>query len=299
MASKNQAVNELEIQIVDSEERHSWFDNVKGKFEFHKPEDDKPDDSSWKLPPVSINRVPMMSQTLSQIELKKLFTLDGCFILETLRLLTDESRWNPSADSGWNLDPVLNRNRVQSSQFDIFTNLLMLENQVPMVVLIQLLEMEENLTEETARTQLLRMICDGIIALAHPFSYSMQRKTGEPLIEHKEREAKVREDLKSKYRNLKEYSHILGFFHDFIVNESETTHGEEQTQDVNITVPEGRHHSHFDGSNPCRILHDRRKESDNRMLRASATELNNKGIKFKAYERQKERDFVSPCDMGI
>ncbi|GLJ51383.1 hypothetical protein SUGI_1092390 [Cryptomeria japonica] len=284
MASKNQAVNELEIQIVDSEERHSWFDNVKGKFEFHKPEDDKPDDSSGKLPPVSINRVPMMSQTLSQIELKKLFTLDGCFILETLRLLTDESRWNPSADSGWNLDPVLNRNRVQSSQFDIFTNLLMLENQVPMVVLIQLLEMEENLTEETARTQLLRMICDGIIALAHPFSYSMQRKTGEPLIEHKEREAKVREDLKSKYRNLKEYSHILGFFHDFIVNESETTHGEEQTQDVNITVPEGRHHSHFDGSNPCRILHDRRKESDNRMLRASATELNNKGIKFKAYE---------------
>ncbi|GLJ51397.1 hypothetical protein SUGI_1092560 [Cryptomeria japonica] len=197
-----------------------------------------------------------------------LFTLDGCFILETLRLLSDESRWNPNPDC----------------QFDIFTDLLMLENQVPMIVLIQLLEMEENLTEETARIQLLRMICDGIIALAHPFSYSMQRKTGEPLIEHKQREAKLREDLKSKYRNLKEYNHILGFFHDFIVNESETNHGEEQTQDVNITVPEGRHHSHFDGSNPRRTLHDRRKESDNGILRASATELNNKEMKFKAYE---------------
>ncbi|GLJ51375.1 hypothetical protein SUGI_1092280 [Cryptomeria japonica] len=68
--------------------------NQAGKFEFHKPEDDKPDDSSGKLPPVSINRVPMylkdlklyayvprvvslgllhhkMSQTLSQIEIKK------------------------------------------------------------------------------------------------------------------------------------------------------------------------------------------------------------------------------------
>ncbi|GLJ51374.1 hypothetical protein SUGI_1092270 [Cryptomeria japonica] len=31
-------------------------------------------------------------------------------------------------------------------------------------------------------------------------------------------------------------------------------------------------------------LHDRRKESDNRILRASATELNNKEMKFKAYE---------------
>ncbi|GLJ51365.1 hypothetical protein SUGI_1092120 [Cryptomeria japonica] len=65
-----------------------------------------------------------------------LFTLDGCILLETLRLLSDESQWNLHADSrlnlngdsGWNLDPVFKRKRVQSCQFDIFTDLLMLEN---------------------------------------------------------------------------------------------------------------------------------------------------------------------------
>ncbi|GLJ51367.1 hypothetical protein SUGI_1092140 [Cryptomeria japonica] len=211
-----------------------------------------------------------------------LFTLDGCFLLETLRLLSDESQWNHNGDSGWNLngdsgwnlDPVFNRNRVQSCQFDIFTDLLMLENQVPIVVLIQLLEMEENLTEDTARTELLRMICDGIIALAHPFSYHLQPKTGETEAEHKEREAKLKEDLKLKYTDLKPYDHILSFFHDFIVYESKSIHEGKKIEDgrdvrVNLLHRRGQ-----------TTLHKRKKE----YLMASATELYDNGMKFKSYE---------------
>ncbi|GLJ51368.1 hypothetical protein SUGI_1092150 [Cryptomeria japonica] len=206
-----------------------------------------------------------------------LFTLDGCFLLETLRLLSDKSQWNLNADSDfklngdseWNLDPVFNRNRVQSCQFDIFTCPLMLENQVPIVVLIKLLEMEEVLNEETARAELLRMICEGIIALAHPFLYSLQRKTGESSTKHKEREAKLKEGLQLKYKDLKPYDHILGFFHEFILHESKSTSEGEKTEDVHVT------------------LHDEHKTPHNRKkkyLMASATELFNNGMKFVPYE---------------
>ncbi|GLJ51492.1 hypothetical protein SUGI_1094380 [Cryptomeria japonica] len=314
------------IKVADSEQRYTWFDDVRKKLDFFKAEDDK----ARKLSSVSINKVPMylkdnrdayeprvvslgifhrrISQPLSEIELYKveavkrfvkrlpeaqhhahflvervqqllpeiiasyegeteceqeilawLFTLDGCFILETLRLLSDEPQWN--------VDPVFNRNRVRSCQFDTLTDLLLLENQVPIVLLLRLLEMEEKLSEETVGTELLRMICDGIIALAHPFSYSLQQKKGEQATEYKEREAKLRKALQLKYKNLHEYNHILRFLHDFIVHVSETTHEAEDIEDVHITVPDGvHHHRHRD------------------LLMASATELCNKGMKIIPYE---------------
>ncbi|XP_059069297.1 putative UPF0481 protein At3g02645 [Cryptomeria japonica] len=351
--SKKQAGKEWEIEVADSEQRYSWFDDVKGRFEFHRTEDDKP----RKLSCVSINKVPMylkdlnrgaylprvvsfglfhhrMSQPLSEIELHKveavnrsaerlppnqqharflvekvqsllpeitanyegkaeceeeilawLFTLDGCFILETLRLLSDESQRNLNGDSQWNLDPVFNRNRVRSIQFDILTDLLLLENQVPIILLLGLLEMENNCTEEKARIELLRMICDGIIALVHPFSYSLQPKTGEQPTEHKEREAKLKEALQLKYKNMKEYNHILGFFHDFIVNESESTHEGEKAGDVHITLQEDRHHHYLRDLHRHRTAHKPKNESHYQYLMASATELHNNGMKFKSYER--------------
>ncbi|GLJ51384.1 hypothetical protein SUGI_1092400 [Cryptomeria japonica] len=355
--SRKQAVKEYEIEVADSEQRFSWFDDVKGRFEFHKPEDDNPDDKSGKLSSVSINKVPMylkglnrdaylprvvclglfhhrMSQPLSEIELYKveavnrsvkrlppnqqharflvekvqsllpeiranyegkpvweeeilawLFTLDGCFILETLRLLSDESQWNLNGDSQWNLDPVFNRNRVRSIQFDILTDLLLLENQVPIILLLGLLEMEDKCTEEKARIELLRMICDGIIALAHPFSYHLQPKTGETEAEHKEREAKLKEALQLKYKNLKEYNHILGFFQDFIVHESESTHEGEKIENVRITVPGDHHHRrHHLLLHRHKTAHKLKKESHYHYLVASATELHNNGMKFNSYE---------------
>ncbi|GLJ51409.1 hypothetical protein SUGI_1092740 [Cryptomeria japonica] len=355
--SKKNGAKEWYIEVADSEQRYSWFHDVKGRFEFHKLEDDKPDDKSGKLSDVSINKVPMylkslnrdaylprvvslglfhrrISQPLSEIELYKvdavnrsvkrlpqaqrharflvegvqkllpeikasyegeieceeellawLFTLDGCFILETLRLLSDESQWDNNGDSQWNLDPVFNRNRVRSCQFDILTDLLLLENQIPIVLLLGLLEMEEKLTEETARIELLRMICDGIIALVHPFSYSLQPKTGESAAEHKDREAKLREALHQKYKNLHEYNHILGFLHDFIVHESETTQKGEKIQDVRIPIPEDRHHHrHRHLHLRHKTAHKPKKESHYHYLMASATELNSSGMKFKSYD---------------
>ncbi|GLJ51398.1 hypothetical protein SUGI_1092570 [Cryptomeria japonica] len=214
-----------------------------------------------------------------------LFTLDGCFILETLRLLSDESQWNLNGDSQWNLDPVFNRNRVRSIQFDILTDLLLLENHVPIILLLGLLEMEDKCTEEKARIELLKMICDGIIALAHPFSYHLQPKTGETEAEHKEREAKLKEALQLKYKNLKEYNHILGFFHDFIVHESESTHEGEKIENVRITVPgDHHHHPHHLLLHRHKTAHKLKKESHYHYLVASATELHNNGMKFNSYE---------------
>ncbi|GLJ51400.1 hypothetical protein SUGI_1092590 [Cryptomeria japonica] len=351
--SKKKGAKEWNIQVADSEQRYTWFDDVKGRFEFFKAEDDKLYDKSGKLSSVSINKVPMylkglnrdaylpqvvslglyhrqISQPLSEIELYKveavnrsvkrlpeaqqharfliqevqqllpeitasyegeteceeevlgwLFTLDGCFILETLRLLSDESQWNLNGDSRWNLDPVFNRNRVRSCQFDILTDLILLENQVPIVLLLRLLEMEDSLTEEMARTELLRMICDGIIALAHPFSYSLQPETGEQPTEHKERELKLIDAVQLKYRNLKEYNHILGFLHDFIMHESQATQDGEKPEDVHITVPESRHHL-YRGRH--KTAHKRKKESHYHHLTASATELWDSGMKLKSYD---------------
>ncbi|GLJ51382.1 hypothetical protein SUGI_1092380 [Cryptomeria japonica] len=57
-----------------------------------------------------------------------LFTLDGCFILETLRLLSDESQWRQDGDSQCNVDPVC----IRSCLLDILTDLLLLESSIPL-----------------------------------------------------------------------------------------------------------------------------------------------------------------------
>ncbi|GLJ51393.1 hypothetical protein SUGI_1092520 [Cryptomeria japonica] len=128
---------------------------------------------------------------------------------------------------------------------------------------------KEELNEETARAELLRMICEGIIALAHPFSYSLQPKTGESSTENQEREAKLKEDLQLKYKDLKPYDHILGFFHEFILDESKSTNEGEKTENVHVTLQDEH-----------KTPHNRKKE----YLMASATELFNNGMKFRPYE---------------
>ncbi|GLJ51363.1 hypothetical protein SUGI_1092100 [Cryptomeria japonica] len=143
----------------------------------------------------------------------------------------------------------------------------MLENQVPIVVLITLLEMEEKLNEETARAELLRMIYEGIIAFAHPFSYSLQPKNGESPAQHKERVTKLKEELQLKYKDLKPYDHILGLFHEFILHESksQSTNEGEKTEDVRVSLQKGH-----------KTPHSRKMK----YLMGSATELYN-GMKFR------------------
>ncbi|GLJ51211.1 hypothetical protein SUGI_1089610 [Cryptomeria japonica] len=155
----------------------------------------------------------------------------------------------------------------------------MLENQVPIVLLMELLAMEDKSAVEEAMIELLRMICDGIIALVHPFNYSLQPNTKEQQTEHRQREVKLRRIFESKYKNLEDYNHILGFFHDFIVDEFQA----EKTGDIQFTVPRRRRRRRH-GHPRETPLHQIQNQSHRQQLRASVAELYKNGMKFRAYD---------------
>ncbi|XP_059068787.1 putative UPF0481 protein At3g02645 [Cryptomeria japonica] len=234
------------------------------------------------VPTVETNRISEFEKNeysgASERKPIRTFTLDGCFILETLRLLTDETQWDLNVESQWKLDPVFNRNRVRSCQFDILSDILMLENQVPIVLLMELLAMEDKSAVEEAMIELLRMICDGIIALVHPFNYSLQPNTKEQQTEHRQREVKLRRIFESRYKNLEDYNHILGFFHDFIVDEFQA----EKTGDIQFTVPHSSRRRH--GHPRETPLHQIQNQSHRQQLRASVAEFYKNGMKFRAYD---------------
>lgn len=56
---KSRATKEWEIEVAGSKQCYSWFDDVKGGFEFDKAENDKPYEKSKKFSCVSINRAPI------------------------------------------------------------------------------------------------------------------------------------------------------------------------------------------------------------------------------------------------
>ncbi|GLJ39149.1 hypothetical protein SUGI_0797820 [Cryptomeria japonica] len=134
--SKKQGAKEWYIQVADSEQRYTWFDDLKGRFEFFKAEDDKPDDKSGKLSSVSINKVPLYLKGLRR------------------------------------------------------------DAYLPRVVSLGLYY--RRISQPLSQ----RELCKGVPKM-------FVRETGEQPAEHKEREAKLTDALQLKYRNLKEYNHIL------------------------------------------------------------------------------------------
>ncbi|GLJ51214.1 hypothetical protein SUGI_1089640 [Cryptomeria japonica] len=135
--------------------------------------------------------------------------LDGCFILEILRVLTrpeekkDKPGFPPPSDAEEDSDPIYNKNRIRSCQFDILGDFFMMENQIPIVVLVKLLQLEMDPPQNAAR-ELYRMLRE-ITLIVHPFLARGFRKETPDWIE---------ED-----KDLEKYNHMLGLFHSFVTEE--------------------------------------------------------------------------------
>ncbi|GLJ51229.1 hypothetical protein SUGI_1089860 [Cryptomeria japonica] len=135
-----------------------------------------------------------------------IFTLDGCFVLEILRALTDGSREKNQVHSQQHCHPFFKTNRIKSCQFDVLGDILMLENQIPIMVLIKLLEVEKG-SEEEARKELLRLLCSGIIPVIHPF------------LPYQPDTPNLVEARLNRFEDLEKNKHILGLLQSIIVED--------------------------------------------------------------------------------
>ncbi|KAH9299836.1 hypothetical protein KI387_031518, partial [Taxus chinensis] len=99
-----------------------------------------------------------------------MMTIDGCFILEILRTLSDASQADKDSSS---FDPIFNRCRIECTGYGLLTDMLLLENQIPLFVLIKLLELELGKDENAAAKELYRMLVNGRLAgrLFYPFVF--------------------------------------------------------------------------------------------------------------------------------
>lgn len=77
-----------------------------------------------------------------------MLTLDGCFILEILRTLAGNNLRGERLGRD-KYEPIFERNKVDFTGFDILNDLLILENQIPLIVLRKLLQLELNSVHDT------------------------------------------------------------------------------------------------------------------------------------------------------
>jgi len=77
-----------------------------------------------------------------------MLTLDGCFTLEILRTLGGNKLVWEGND---NYEPIFERRKIEFTGFDILNDILMLENQIPLIVLRNLLKLEFNTVDEAEK----------------------------------------------------------------------------------------------------------------------------------------------------
>lgn len=121
--------------------------------------------------------------------------LDGCCILEVLRTLGRNP--NESDELYERNDPIFWENKLAAS--NILKDIVMLENQIPWIVLHELLQLE-NPEDGQVLTTLLNLLAHGTLGL---FKISGQNKSG----------------VKKHIDQVKKSHHLLGFLHKVIVDE--------------------------------------------------------------------------------
>ncbi|KAH9307422.1 hypothetical protein KI387_035333 [Taxus chinensis] len=125
-----------------------------------------------------------------------MLSLDGCFILEILRTLGGESF--PVAEASKCYDPIFERNKIDYTGFDILCDILMLENQVPLIVLRKLLKLELKQADDVEE-KLLKVLVKSSRSKFYPFKYDMKEWAWSQLTDGKE-------------------DHLLGLLHALIVS---------------------------------------------------------------------------------
>lgn len=188
--------------------------------------------------------------------------LDGCFILEVLKTL-DERGFQPgqinAAIFGGNLFAASNT----------LKDILKLENQIPWIVLLELLQIE-NPTDNDVGTTLLNVMVKGTCGLFKMSSFKMSSEDRTALLE-----------LSWLTSANREFHHLLGFVHNVIVNRppGQANPGNQGQHRISIERCIGR----------ClQILPDKNKALNHDFETIPrAVELKNAGIKFR------------PCNGGI
>lgn len=134
--------------------------------------------------------------------LAEMFTLDGCFILEIFRTLGEETSIGQGSDK---YEPIFESTKIDFTGFDILNDILMLENQIPLTVLRQLLEVEFTSVDD-AKKNLLDMLVKTPGTKFYPFDYEdgMKRWSWQPPHE--------------------QAHHLLGLLHSFIVSPPSDEH---------------------------------------------------------------------------
>jgi len=126
-----------------------------------------------------------------------MLSLDGCFILEVLRTLGGDEI--SLAEAGQCYDPIFGGNKIEFASSDILNDILMLENQIPLIVLRKLLELELD-SAVNVEKMLLKVLVAGTSVLFKPFHHNEEFDIKQPVQQ--------------------QFHHLLGFLHAFIVSPS-------------------------------------------------------------------------------
>ncbi|GLJ55536.1 hypothetical protein SUGI_1192820 [Cryptomeria japonica] len=178
--------------------------------------------------------------------------LDGWFMLEILGVL------DPAAENI--LDPVYNPNRIKSCQFDILCDFFILENQIPIDILVQLLKMEH----ADAPKKLYTMLLD-TTTIIHPFLPKRFPEQEKP------------EWNEAKDGNLHEYKHILGVFHSFVSGESKPP------KQPHTSRAAKKWKKWMTWSQKGQEENEEQQQFLESFITASASELFSSGLRFKSY----------------
>ncbi|GLJ45451.1 hypothetical protein SUGI_0957160 [Cryptomeria japonica] len=104
-----------------------------------------------------------------------MLTLDACFILEIFRALDSKANSDHS---------FFNRNTIVYTVYPILTDILMLENQIPLFVLVRILGLQLKIDEESAFTKLCKLFDDARIKrLLYPFKEGAFKEKAPPRFE--------------------------------------------------------------------------------------------------------------------
>lgn len=185
-------------------------------------------------------------------ELARMLCLDGCFLIEVLRTSVGDNLSRAEARKYY--DPIFGEKKLGYAANDVSKDILMLENQIPFIVLLKLLELEFN--SAVSGKMHLDSLMEVILPRLNPF-----------------RNKKV--DIKQLYH----HHHLLDVLHAVIASPSSSSQGKRVDQgECSISID--------CCSRQCNLmLRGKSKERNDSTLRIPhAVELRNAGIKFSALQ---------------
>lgn len=187
--------------------------------------------------------------------LARMLCLDGCFIIEVLRAQKALTRYKVSREEAAECyDPIFGENKLDYAAQDVRSDLLILENQIPFIVLLKLLQLELNTAVDVP--EMLFDLAKSISSFLIPFDITN-------LDIHEQRSC--------------HHHHLLDFLHSVITSPA-SNEGER--------VDEGKCCISIHGcSNKCiRMLQGKSRARNDAEGIPHAVELRNAGIKFSALQ---------------